>query len=139
MKVRNVTTDDVIKAVNSLNEEKYGGNIVLESISEVSKTTVRFKVGALNSRELGTRKSASGRRGKYACTHVFEDIMREVIADGGEVIIPGRSPGNPDRHQRVIDSDYDLDLWVESYNCTNVGSMMEPAYPEYLCNHCEED
>lgn len=138
MKARNVTTTDIQEIVSKLNREKYMANILIQNISEVSKTTVSFKIRMFESRAEGTRKSWSGRRGPWACTHVFEDIMREVIEKGGEILIPKGSKGNEEGRQITISSDYELDNWVDNYNCSNIGSMMNVVYPEQLCNHCND-
>lgn len=137
MKARNVTTNDIVDIVSKLSREKYNYNVIIQNLTNVSGTTVSFKIGMSDSRELGTRKSWSGRRGPWACTHVFEDIMREVVEKGGEILIPKGSKGNYEGRQITISSDYELDNWVDSYNCSNVGSMMNVVYPEQLCNHCE--
>lgn len=135
MLVKNLTQNTVRDAIDAVSTQ-YGGNIALENIGQKSKSVVTFKVGALDSRGEGTRHSWMGRHGKWACTHVFEAVMRELVARGGTVAIPKGSKGNETGAQLDIDTDGEVTYWADVYNCANVGSMMQPAYPEELCNHC---
>lgn len=135
MLVKNVSQDEVRAAVRTVSE-MFDGNVVLENIGQRSTNIVTFKLGAADSRGKGSRTSASGRRGKYACTHVFENVMAELIRRGGTVAIPKEMPGNGAGRQLNIENLRDLGQWAEVYNSTNIGSWAGPAYAEELCNEC---
>ena len=136
MKARNVTIQQVRDAVQAVSEN-YGGNVAIENISQVTPTTVSFKVGTLNSRESGSRFSTSGRSGRWACTHVFEDIMSEITKNDGVVIIPKGVPGND--HEKTIHlvTQEDVEEWATLYNTSDVGSPASPTFPTELCVDCE--
>lgn len=136
MKARNVTTQDIRDIVTELNRDKYDDNVVIERIAQDTATTVSFKLGVAESRGKGSTRSRGGRHGRYACTHVFEDVMREVVARGGLVPIPKGQPGNTTGTTVKLETRRDVTNWAEGYNATNVGSMVAPAYPEDLCNMC---
>ena len=135
MKARNVTIQQVRDAVQAVSEN-YDGNVAIENISQVTPTTVSFKVGTLNSRESGSRFSVSGRRGRWACTHVFEDIMSEITKNDGVVIIPKGAPGNDHGKTVHLESAQDVTEWANHYNRSNVGAPICPAYPTELCVTC---
>lgn len=136
MKARNVTTHDITDIVSSISREKYNYNVIIESLSNVSSTTVSFKIGTADSKVSGSRRSWTGRHGRWACTHVFEDIMREIISKGGEVLIPKGSKGNNEGRQITLRTEEDLDNWVEAYENTNLGSMVSHAYADEMCVDC---
>ena len=136
MKARNVTIQQVRDAVQAVSEN-YDGNVAIENISQVTPTTVSFKVGTLNSRSSGSRVSVSGRRGRWACTHVFEDIMAEITKNDGVVIIPKGAPGNDHGKTIHLTSTQDVEEWASLYNVSNVGSPLYPTFPTELCVDCE--
>ena len=136
MKARNVTIQQVRDAVQAVSEN-YDGNVAIENISQVTPTTVSFKVGTLNSRNSGSRVSVSGRRGRWACTHVFEDIMAEITKNDGVVIIPKGAPGNDHGKTIHLTSTQDVTEWAEHYNRCNVGAPIYPTFPTELCVGCE--
>lgn len=136
MKARNVTIQQVRDAVQAVSEN-YDGNVAIENISQVTPTTVSFKVGTLNSRNSGSRVSVSGRRGRWACTHVFEDIMAEITKNDGVVIIPKGAPGNDHGKTIHLTSTQDVANWAEHYNNSNIGSLAFYAYAEELCVSCD--
>lgn len=135
MKARNVTIGQVRDAVRTVSEN-YGGNVAIENISQVSPTTVSFKVGTLNSRNSGSRVSVSGRHGRWACTHVFEDIMAEITENDGVIIIPKGAPGNDHGKTIHLKSAQDVDNWATHYNNTSIGAPIAPAYADELCVAC---
>lgn len=135
MKARNVTIQQVRDAVKAVSEN-YGENVAIENISQVSTTTVSFKVGTLNSREPGSRVSVSGRHGRWACTHVFEDIMAEITKNDGVIIIPKDAKGNDHGKTIHLTSAQDVANWAEHYNNSNIGSLAFYAYAEELCVAC---
>jgi hypothetical protein len=60
--------------------ERYGWNLTLdiETVKTTSRsTTYRVKIGTRESRGHGTRTTASGRHGPWACWHVFRDVFAE--------------------------------------------------------------
>ena len=136
MKARNVTIQQVRDAVRTVSEN-YGENVAIENISQVTSTTVSFKVGTLDSRASGSRTSASGRHGRYACTHVFEDIMSKITEDNGVIIIPKGAPGNYHGKTIHLESAQDVTEWADSYNTSNIGAPVYPAYAEELCVSCD--
>lgn len=136
MKARGVTIEQVRKAVRTVSEN-YGGNVAIENISQVTPTTVSFKVGTLNSRNSGSRASVSGRHGRWACTHVFEDIMSEITKNDGVIIIPKGAPGNDHGKTIHLTSTQDVANWAEHYNNSNIGSLAFYAYAEELCVSCD--
>lgn len=135
MKVRNVTIDQVRDAVRTVSEN-YGGNVAIENISQVTPTTVSFKVGTLDSRSPGSRVSVFGRRGRWACTHVFEDIMAAITDNDGVIIIPKDTPGNDHGKTIHLGSVQDVTEWATYYNNSNIGAPIDPALPTDLCVDC---
>lgn len=135
MKAREVTINQVRDAVRTVSEN-YGENVAIENISQVTPTTVSFKVGTLDSRVSGSRTSSSGRHGRWACTHVFEDIMSEITKNDGVIIIPKGAPGNDHGKTIHLTSTQDVEEWAEHYNSSNVGSPAYPAFPTELCVGC---
>ena len=135
MKARGVTIQQVRDAVQAVSEN-YDGNVAIENISQVTPTTVSFKVGTLNSRSSGSRVSVSGRRGRWACTHVFEDIMAEITKNDGVVIIPKGAPGNDHGKTIHLVTQEDVEEWATLYNTSDVGSPASPAFPTELCVGC---
>lgn len=135
MKARGVTIEQVRKAVRTVSEN-YGGNVAIENISQVTPTTVSFKVGTLNSRNSGSRVSVSGRHGRWACTHVFEDIMSEITKNDGAIIIPKGAPGNDHGKTIHLTSAQDVKEWATLYNTSDVGSPLYPTFPTELCVGC---
>jgi len=124
MYAKNVTVDQVRAAVDNLNKV-WNDNIVLENVKQVSKNVVSFKLGTADSKAEGSRTSASGRHGRYACTHVFADIMQELLNEGASFtrLFTGLT----------VENQRDLDQHVDQAHHKNAGSMMFPVSMAECC------
>lgn len=74
---------DVNRAVYAVNRNRYADYLTWECdvVKVTSRSvTVRLKVGATTGK-LGSRRSASGRRGPWACWHVFRDVLTSVFEE----------------------------------------------------------
>lgn len=89
---------------------------------------IAFTLRVADSKKAGARRSGRGRRTVSACWHVHRDIMMKIFGL------------NPNANLKTVMAHYKdkvsfYDLYPETAN-TNVGSQMQPAYPEELCE-CE--
>jgi hypothetical protein len=105
---------------------RYGGNVKIDpNARELSGNRFRARLAARDSRGQGARRSWSGRRGPWACWHVYRDVMIEVfdlnedarITTGLEVY----------RGRDDFENKFEATYWK------NAGSMMEPVAFGQLC------
>lgn len=117
--------------IDVLNATKYKANpIVVEGSREFSNNRFSVKLGMTNSRGPGSRRSASGRHGKYASYYTFWDIMAGAFHHGATYIKGGdTSYKNP--------ASFDYEAYQGEQR--NVGSIMAPAYHEELSVNPEFD
>lgn len=73
----------------------------------------------------GTRHSASGRRGRWACWHAYRDVLREIFAQYPDAVVTTAMA----RYEGAagFESTYPATADV------NVGSHFSPAYMSELC------
>lgn len=127
MQVRTTLNEGRIKAIAA---GLYDGNLTVEvehkSTTRKGVSTYRVKVGASDSRGAGARRSWSGRRGPWACWHAFRDFFYGIYAeDADAIIVTGLARYNG------------LEGFEREYPGTaykNVGSMVQPAYMDELCD-----
>lgn len=112
----------------------YSGNLIGEWQARVNAqptmlndagTRWRSRIIVADSRGPGARRSASGRRGPYACWHAFRDVFAEVFHV------------YPDAKISTSMATYTAGNWEDTYPATgtrNVGSMMEPRTMPQLCD-----
>ena len=127
----NISTElsyDKLSAIMTrVSEDYYGGYLTfeLEDLNGVRRNRYRFKMGATSGKR-GSRKSASGRRGPWACWDSFRDVLAAIyIADPDALIRTGmatyrNAPDFLDKFQDTAD--------------TNVGSRVSPAFYDELCD-----
>ena len=110
-----------------VSDDYYGGYLTfeLEDLNGVRRNRFRFKMGATSGKP-GSRKSASGRRGPWACWDSFRDVLAAIfIADPNALIRTGmatyrNAPDCLDKYQETGDR--------------NVGSRVSPAFYDELCD-----
>jgi hypothetical protein len=112
----------------------YSGNLIGEwqaranaqpTMLNDAGTRWRSRIIVADSRGPGARRSASGRRGPYACWHAFRDVFAEVFRV------------YPDAKISTSMATYTAGNWEDTYPATgtrNVGSMMEPRTMPQLCD-----
>lgn len=134
MIVSGVTAQDIRDVVAKLNASDYDGNVVIERLDTLNQKDTRhtLKLGTADSRKHGSRKSASGRHGKYLCWHGFRDVVRGIMAV------------NPDAKVRTTKAVYNGSKGFEDvYPGTaeeNIGSLFQPQYmPEMCVGTCAGD
>lgn len=120
-------TIDQFKSAVALVTAEYGGNLEIhDDAKAVSSRSCRGRVVVKDSRGAGARRSWSGRHGKWACWHAYRDVLVELFET------------NPDARIRTALTVYNgRDDFEASYPATaykNVGSMIQPAYMDELCD-----
>jgi hypothetical protein len=105
----------------------YDGNVDLDrNTREYSYNRFRARIKTIKSVAPGSRRSASGRRGPYACWHVSRDVLIKVFEtnEGARV-------------QTALTTYRGADDFYDQYPETafkNIGSMVYPAYMPELCD-----
>lgn len=142
---KNVEYAKVCAIVDKVSAEKYAGNIIVHPdagpIGNVTRHAVkdghdyvsyangygfRGRIIGRVTEGPGTRNSASGRRGNYACWHAYRDVLRAIFAEYPHAVVTtamaryAGSAGFEATYPRTADE--------------NVGSMFAPAYMPDLCN-----
>lgn len=124
MLVSGLSEFGLLSVVEKLSE-KYDGNIILKG--EISRKTANtFSLGLRGSVSggAGTRVSLSGRRGPWACWHVFEHFSRFVFEK------------NPDAVVKTMLAHYTADNFEQTYPQTDYMPHNRRYWTE-LCN-CED-
>lgn len=125
-----------------VSEDYYGGNLTfeLEDLHGVRRNRFRFKMGATSGKP-GGRKSASGRRGPWACWDAFRDVLAGIFIEDPEALIRTGMATYKNARDFLNKYPYSGDR--------NVGSMAAPvsygdlcecdnAAPEHLVNELRE-
>lgn len=114
-------SDFMTKVIEPLNATKFADNkIQLSNVREHSKNRFSVKIDMSDSRAPGSRRSASGRHGKYASWWTFYDIMAGVFDLNESARI---SAGT------TIYKGYSSFVAQTVYGPQdNIGSMMSPFY-----------
>ena len=79
MNIIGVTQEQFERIVAKVSSERYGGNVGTVDLRPVSGKSCRGRVNVQSSSGLGARRSWSGRRGPWACWHVFRDVIAETF------------------------------------------------------------
>lgn len=119
--------DELSDIMTYVSEYYYGDNLTfeLEDLNGVRRNRYRFKMGATSGKP-GSRKSASGRRGPWACWDAFRDVLAAIyIADPEALIRTGMATYKNAR-------DF-LNKYPYSGD-RNVGSMVAPVFYDELCD-----
>lgn len=125
MKITGISAETFRSIVDTVNKD-YAGNLVIENINEFSGNRFSAKLGTKDSRAFGSRTSASGRRGRYACWHAFRDVIAAVFeANEDARVVTGMA--------NYKGKDVFEDLFPGTAD-RNVGSMIQPAYMDDLCS-----
>lgn len=119
MMIRNVTRDDLERALATANA-RYGGNLCLARCVAIGNNW-RVRLRVRDSRGPGHRVRISDRRRTtFACWHAHGDFF-DALPKGTEIILAGEStphrPGDP---------------WQDR----NIGSLVHPVMFSELCD-CE--
>ena len=119
--------DRLAAIVTRVSEDYYGGNLTyeLEDLHGVRRNRYRFKMGATSGKP-GSRKSASGRRGPWACWDAFRDVLAAIFIADPDALI--RTAAATYRGAQDF-----LDKYPETGD-RNVGSMVAPAFYDELCD-----
>lgn len=127
----NISTDlshDELSAIMTrVSDDHYGGYLTfeLEDLHGVRRNRFRFKMGATSGKP-GSRNSASGRRGPWACWDSFRDVLAGIyIADPNALIRTGMAT-----YKGAQDF---LDKYLDTAK-RNVGSRWAPVSFNDLCN-----
>lgn len=127
----NISTElsyDKLSAImNRVSEEHYGGHLTfeLEDLHGVRRNRFRFKMGATSGKP-GSRVSASGRRGPWACWDAFRDVLAAFyIADPDALIRTGMA---------TYKNAQDFLVKYQDSADRNVGSLVSPAFYGELCD-----
>lgn len=106
--------------ITRVSVEAYGGNIV-GTVDDVrrardGRNVLRVKIAARDSRGIGARRSGSGRRGPWACWHVFRDVLATLyIVDASATALTALTR---------YDGAHDFSDRFESTAAHNIGSMV---------------
>lgn len=135
MLLSRVTPEQVEACIAACNT-RYAGNVVGEwrvrgGVNYLSHKTPRWRgrIIVRDSRRLGARRSASGRRMPAACWHVFRDVIGEIMRV------------YPDAKVQTSLAVYTPGTWMDKYPATgwvNVGSVMEPRRMMDMCECSDE-
>lgn len=131
MRIRTSLSHDALRStIAEVSETFYDSNLNIEALDRQTRTnaqgqaTFRLKLGTHDSHGVGSRRSASGRHGKYASWHAFRDVFAAIfLADPEATISTGMATYKGARG------------FLDEFPATaerNVGSMMAPAYMDEL-------
>lgn len=126
MKIKGITEQDLINAVETASNDHYDGNVIFKRTPDRKGNFLNFTLTVRNSRELGGRISHSGRRIAAACWHAHRDVMREIFDRAPDAILVtalARYEGRDDFERK--------------YRATgeqNIGSMVQPMS---MINACD--
>lgn len=127
MIITGITVQELEDVVAKLNATDYDGNIVVERVSVLNAKGNRIsaKLGTNDSRAHGSRRSGSGRHGKYLCWHGFRDVYRACFAINPDARI--KSGQVVYRGSKHFEDTYETTAYQ------NIGSMVAPAYMPDTC------
>ena len=110
-----------------VSEEHYGGNLTfeLEDLHGVRRNRYRFKMGATSGKP-GSRTSASGRRGPWACWDAFRDVLAGIFIEDPDALIRTGMATYKNARDFLNKYPYSGDR--------NVGSMVAPVSYGDLCD-----
>ena len=129
MNITGVTEEQFVNVVTKVSWQRYGGNVSTIDMRPASGRSCRGRVNVKSSSGLGARRSWSGRRGPWACWHVFRDVIAEVFEQ------------YPDARVSTGMARYTRANWAHTYPQTgdrNIGSMVNPVTMPELCDCSDE-
>lgn len=118
---------EVEEIIYRVSREHYDGNVITDrqSARQLSSRSVNLRLKVSSSRDVGARRSWSGRRMPAACWHAYRDVIRAILT------------AHPTATIRTGMAVYKgLEGFEETYPDTaykNIGSIMQPAYMPNLC------
>ncbi len=127
MKVRGVPASEFAEIVQLVSHARYGGNVIIKTgpntINRRGDFTITFR--AVSSRGAGARGSWSGRKSIAVCWHAFRDVYAETFRR------------YPKAKIETMYATYNGAAgFMRDYPATaerNIGSMIQHAYPDELC------
>ena len=135
MIISGITRSELFEVVAKLNAPSaYDGNINVENCEtkNVKGDRLSVKFGTLDSKRHGSRRSWSGRHGKWLCWHGFRDVVRGVMEVNPQAVV--RTGVAVYKGKDGFENTY------QDTGTRNAGSMMQPAYlPEMCVGTCAGD
>jgi len=128
-----VTFDQVTKIINTVSADKYSDNIrVHADAAPIGKGGYgyRGRIIGRSSDGAGTRTSATGRRGPWACWHAYGHVMRAILETYPHAVISTAVA----RYEGMAGF---LSTYPETAE-HNIGSMAQPLCVADACQ-CESD
>ncbi len=130
MDVRGISFEQVQAIVARESDLRYGGNVRLHADARpLHANAMRGRIDVHDSKGPGARRSASGRRGPYACWHAYRDMLRAIFAEAPNARVKTGMA-------RYEGSEGFEDTYPHTANI-NIGSMFAPAYMPELCE-CDD-
>lgn len=129
MNIIGVTQEQFERIVAKVSWQCYDGNVSTVDLHMVGHRSCRGRVNVKSSSGLGARRSWSGRRGPWACWHVFRDVIAETFEQ------------YPDARVTTGLARYTRANWASTYPATgerNIGSMVNPVTMPELCDCSDE-
>lgn len=130
MKIKGLSLIDFLEVTAIVSNEIYGGNVIVAEDAHDISGGCQARIKVKLSDGTGSRTSASGRKGPYACWHAYRDVLRELFL---------RYPDA--RVQTGMETYEGMAGFRAKYPATagqNIGSAMHPAYMPGLCS-CGSD
>lgn len=135
MIIRNCHVDKIHKALFTINMDLYEAEIITQNGVNIiahrknGNHNVRIALRTRSGSVYGSRHSWTGRKGPYACWHVFRDFYRELFAlEPNAVVVSSFA--------KFTAANFE-DTYQDTYY-TNAGSMMQPVHFGDLCHDCHE-
>lgn len=137
MKITGITLHQFSECTNEVSAEKYAGNGVIKQDSQnlprIRKPACRAGLKVLDSRGPGSRMTAKGRHGPYACWHLYRDVLIDVFEKYPDtVIIAGAGWKVTYRGKTGFGELYPRTARI------NIGSQLSPCTMPELCD-CEPE
>lgn len=132
MKIYGLAEIDFLEVVAVVSSRSYGGNVIVAEARDLSNSKggrCQARLRVKLSTGSGSRTSASGRTGPYACWHAYRDVLHEVFTRYPEA-----------RVQTGLAEYRGMAGFLADYPATankNIGSEGQPAYMPDLCNGCD--
>jgi hypothetical protein len=122
--IKGLTLDQFQACARKVSAEKYGWNIIVHGDghdrprAKDGTPQCTARLATFLSDGQGTRTSANGRHGPYACWHAYRDVLTEVFTRYPDAVIragnswrvtyrgrlPGQLPRNRERQRRLSTS-----------------------------------
>lgn len=131
MDIRGVPFHEVTRITAVVSENLYGGNVMVDRFARDLATRnggFRGRIIVRDSSGQGSRRSSSGRRGPYACWHVFRDVLFAIFEAYPDAVVStsvARYKGRTD--------------FLDTYPGTRNHPVGSRAVPGTLGERCECD